>query len=209
MGDINIKVVNKIATNATPDVPLVCGNSKYTITFDFDAEWATEVNRVARFVYYHGHLSYFKEQAFVGNIVNVPVLSNIDYVLVGVYAGDLSTTTPARVRCKRSILCGGAEEQITDDEKETIQAQIADLAEQMQSFGEDLDEQVASSIEEYLKENPPSGGVDFETDHTLKLENGVLSVNTTGLVEEDNTLPITSQAVHEQFETIVALLKTI
>lgn len=43
------------------------------------------------------------------------------------------------------------------------------------------------------------GGVDFTTDNTLTLKNGILSVNTTDKVEENNQLPITSAAV---FETV-------
>ena len=53
------------------------------------------------------------------------------------------------------------------------------------------------------------GGVDFDVDETLKLENGVLSVNTTNLMEQDNTLPITSAGVYTTVGNIEALLKTI
>lgn len=53
------------------------------------------------------------------------------------------------------------------------------------------------------------GGVDFKTDDTLKLENGILSVNTTGQMEQDNTLPITSAGVFATVGNIEALLKTI
>lgn len=54
-----------------------------------------------------------------------------------------------------------------------------------------------------------SGGVDFTTDETLTLENGVLSVNTADVVEADNTRPITSAAVHAEIGNIDALLQTI
>lgn len=53
------------------------------------------------------------------------------------------------------------------------------------------------------------GGVDFKTDETLNLENGVLSVNTVDEVIEDSTMPITSGAVYGEFSKAVALLKTI
>ena len=53
------------------------------------------------------------------------------------------------------------------------------------------------------------GGVAFQTDETLKLENGILSVNTTDLMEQDNTLPITSAGVYATVGNIEALLKTI
>lgn len=53
------------------------------------------------------------------------------------------------------------------------------------------------------------GGGGFETDETLSFKNGVLSVNTAGEAEEDNTLPITSAAVAASIGNIEELLKTI
>ena len=53
------------------------------------------------------------------------------------------------------------------------------------------------------------GGMSFELDETLYLKNGVLGVNTTGDVEGNNTLPITSAAVHKTVGNIEILLKTI
>ena len=58
-------------------------------------------------------------------------------------------------------------------------------------------------------EDISTGGVDFETDDTLTLENGILSVNTTDKIESDNTLPITSAGVHATVGNIDVLLKTI
>lgn len=83
------------------------------------------------------------------------------------------------------------------------------LEARMQAMEDNLDEQVASSIEKYLEDNPPSGGVDFETDDTLTLKGGILSVNTTDQMEQDNTLPITSAGVYATVGNIEALLKTI
>ena len=54
-----------------------------------------------------------------------------------------------------------------------------------------------------------AGGVDFDTDNTLTLKNGVLSVNTTNQMEQDNTLPITSAGVFATVGNIEVLLKTI
>lgn len=57
---------------------------------------------------------------------------------------------------------------------------------------------------------PESGGnVDFRTDETLMLKDGVLSVNTTNDMKQDNTLPITSAGVFAAVGNIEALLKTI
>lgn len=57
---------------------------------------------------------------------------------------------------------------------------------------------------------PVSGGnVDFKTDETLKLKDGILSVNTTDQMAQDNTLPITSAGVYTIVGNIEVLLKTI
>lgn len=68
---------------------------------------------------------------------------------------------------------------------------------------------VAKAVEDYLEKNPPSGGVQFEINETLTLKNGILSVNTTDQMEQDNTLPITSAGVFATVGNIEALLKTI
>ena len=60
-----------------------------------------------------------------------------------------------------------------------------------------------------MEQNPPSGGVDFKTDETLTLKDGILSVNTTDQLDQDNTLPITSAGVYTTVGNIEALLKTI
>lgn len=53
------------------------------------------------------------------------------------------------------------------------------------------------------------GGSDLKYDDTLKMDRGVLSVNTIDEVVEDSHRPITSGAVYEEFSKAVALLKTI
>lgn len=107
MPNINITVAGKVATNMSPDVSIICGNADYTVTFDFDEEWSAHPVKTARFVFTKSGKLQYLETAFSGNVAQVPVLSDIEAVYVGVYAGELHTTTPTRVLCKRSILCGG------------------------------------------------------------------------------------------------------
>ena len=71
------------------------------------------------------------------------------------------------------------------------------------------DEQVEKAVNKYLDEHPIDSGVSFETDSTLVLKDGILSVNTTNQMEQDNTLPITSAGVFATVGNIEALLKTI
>lgn len=85
---------------------------------------------------------------------------------------------------------------------ETLKAEVEELRANVHG-------EIKTAVNEYLKENPPSGGVQFETDETLLLENGILSVNTADVVEKDNTLPVTSAAVQTTVGNINALLETI
>jgi len=105
MKNINIIVENKRATVVGSPV-IICGNSDYTVTFTFDAEWTQSGARTARFVYVKGGEVRHEDVVFTGNTVAVPVLSDVTFVNVGVFEGDLCTTTPARVNCHPSILCG-------------------------------------------------------------------------------------------------------
>lgn len=57
--------------------------------------------------------------------------------------------------------------------------------------------------------NIGGGSAGFLTDETLTLKDGILSVNTTDQMEQDNTLPITSAGVYTTVGNIEALLKTI
>ena len=102
MKTILIPVINKIAQS--PDEEIVCGTSDYFIEFAFDSEWDDQLTKTARFIY----SGKSEERKLEGNRVQVPVMKNTTKVFVGVYAGELETTTPAVVKCRRSILCIGA-----------------------------------------------------------------------------------------------------
>ena len=72
------------------------------------------------------------------------------------------------------------------------------------------DKQEIAEMAAELVDVPDSGGnVNFQTNETLTLKDGVLSVNTTNNMEQDNTLPITSAGVYATVGNIEALLKTI
>ena len=101
---INVRVQNKVAQ--VVDVPvIICGNSGYTVNFTFDSEWDAYDVKTARFTWVRYGEKQYTDVSFTGNSVDVPVLSDIVAVFVGVFAGNLSTTTPAKVACQRSILC--------------------------------------------------------------------------------------------------------
>lgn len=105
MKTLRINVKDKIATYFQRDGVIVCGNKGYTIVFTFDEEWDEYTTKTARFVW---NGKYYDKQ-FTDNECEVPVINDTTEVTVGVYAGDLKTTTPAEIPCLISILCGNPE----------------------------------------------------------------------------------------------------
>lgn len=101
MKTLHISISDKIATYRQRDGEIVCGNSDYQIEFTFDAEWASYSTKTARFIV-NGR---YEDVEFTGTTCPVPIITNATEVMVGVYAGNLCTTTPATISCKLSILC--------------------------------------------------------------------------------------------------------
>ena len=116
MQELRVVVNNKVATYMRRDGCIVCGNSDYVIVFAFDAEWDAHETKTARFVWNN----LYTDVPFTGDRVHVPIVSDTTLLKVGVYAGELSTTTPASIDCKKSILCGRAIENSNQDEPPEI-----------------------------------------------------------------------------------------
>lgn len=101
MYELNIRVRNKIAAQ-TDKAEYVCGNSDYIAVFDLDSEWDAYDTKTARFSY-NGS---YTDVVFDGNQCPVPVITDTFCFHIGIFAGDLHTTTAARVACKKSVQCG-------------------------------------------------------------------------------------------------------
>ena len=99
---IEVRVDEKIAS-VVGDPLYVCGNSDYIVKFSFDAEWAGHETKTARFI--KSNKEYI-DVVFAGDQCAVPIIDNTPYVRIGVFAGNLCTTTAAIVNAQRSILCG-------------------------------------------------------------------------------------------------------
>lgn len=98
---LRVAVKHKIATYISRAGEIVCGNSDYSIQFDFDEEWEAFDKKIARFIW---NGKYF-DQEFEGDCCPAPILSDTDSLQIGLYTyGDLHTTTPAVVPCCISIL---------------------------------------------------------------------------------------------------------
>ena len=101
--NIVIRIRKRIAELMT-DSHIVNGNSDFTVTFDFDAEWNEYPDKTARFAYCDGcGVRHWIDVPFTGDTCVVPVLRKIFEVDIGVYAGNIRTTSPARVRCEMCI----------------------------------------------------------------------------------------------------------
>lgn len=198
MIDIIVTIHNRIAS-APYDARIVSNNTDYTITFDFDEEWA-ETERTARFSFSEGYV----DVPFSGNTVTVPSIPSTAHELrVGVYAGSLHTTSSAVIKVVPSCLCGDEVEYIPADDTGIPDATELELADTVRITDVSEGKPVKATLEQ-LK--AIVGGVNFELDETLSLQGGVLKVNTADRAQEDNTLPITSAAVHTAVGNIEILL---
>lgn len=123
---IEIKITQKRAEVQGSPV-LVCGNSGDTVKFTFDNEWGQYSNKTARFAFTRDGNRHYTDVLFDGSVCEIPILSGIDFVEVGVYAGNLSTTTPAKVPTKKSILCkdGKAHEPPPEDVYDQIMEAVS------------------------------------------------------------------------------------
>ena len=107
MPNIKVTVREKIArTQEAPEI--VCGNSDYAAVFDLDAEWESYDLKTMHVVWTDVPTGEqrFTDVQFAGSTAMLPVIYNAYRVEIGVYAGDIRTTTPAVVPCARCITDG-------------------------------------------------------------------------------------------------------
>ncbi|MBQ8921703.1 MAG: hypothetical protein IJ060_12520 [Oscillospiraceae bacterium] len=112
MDNIVIRIRNRYAMLMTQSF-IVNGNTSYIVEFDFDSEWDEYAEKTARFVYCDERgARHWIDVPITDNTCNVPRLERIDKVEVGVYAGNIRTSTPALIPCLWSILCYRGEKHI-------------------------------------------------------------------------------------------------
>lgn len=144
--ELLVTIRDKIATYAGK-ASYVCGNSDYVIRFDMDDEWAAYETKTGRFI---SEDNSYIDQLFSGNECPVPVISNTYGIRVGVFAGDLHTTTPAYIPAKKSILCASGLPQAPSDD---VYAQIMERINELEQGGAS-EADIAAAIEKYMQKNP-------------------------------------------------------
>lgn len=155
MKQIEITVSDKVARLVDENTIIICDNSDYVAVFDFDSEWDAYDVKTARFKW-NGK---YEEKVFTGTQCAIPVINDTSCVYIGVYAGNLSTTTGVRVPTQKSILCGSP---VHNEPDPDVYNQILALLESMEGVSE---EEIAAAVEKYLTENP-LGGVTSVNDKT-------------------------------------------
>lgn len=180
MQTIRIEVFGNYARS--PAAEIVCGNSDYFIEFAFSAEWNEHTLKTARFFFADTTI----DKVFEGNVVQVPIVKDSTVLEVGVYAGNLRTTTPALIGCKKSILCReGAPEEPAEDVYNQIIQMIEDGAIRGESaFDVAVKNGFEGTEEEWLASlKGEKGGLTVAT-----VENEILAIDCA--IVEDNTIVI-------------------
>ena len=180
---ISIAIKNKIATG--DNQVIVCNNSDYVVQFTFDSEWDNHDIKTMRVVYGSGGYS---ETVFTGNTCSLPPVVNCNSVNIGVYAGDIETSTPANYKCIKSILCG---DEVHLDPPEDVYNQLVSLVESGAVKGDKGDkgekgdtpirgvdywteEDKREIVDEVLADIPESGGtITLDTEMSDTSENAV------------------------------------
>lgn len=129
MPEIIVNVREKIAqVQGNPEI--VCGNSDYTVTFDFDAEWNQYTEKTAHFAFVQDGKPQFYDVIFSGNTVKIPAVYRTSELAIGAYAGAIRTTSPAIVPCVPCITDG---QPVHPDPPPDVYAQLLDLLDRLQN----------------------------------------------------------------------------
>lgn len=174
---INVEIKNKKAVR-TNETAYVCDNSNFTVVFSFDEEWDEFDVKTARFSYDDK----YQDVVFTGNECAVPIISNTKLILVGVFAGNLSTTTPARIVANKSILsASGTPEPPSED----VYSQIIQMIDDGMLKGEKGDRGPKGDV--------PQKGVDYwneddkaEVQEYIDEQTEIIKADVEGLQEQLN-----------------------
>lgn len=180
---INITVKGKVASSDTKTI--VNGNSDYTVNWVLDGEWADYDTKTMRVRHYDGTVI---DCIFTGCSCSLPIITETCMIEIGLFAGNLITSTPVTISCTRCIM----------DDEGPVKDPMPDVYAQIMERLDSLDG-IAPATSDKL-------GVVKIGDNLKITEDGVLSVDTAEAVEQDNTKPVTSAAVYTAKSNIEALL---
>ena len=109
---------------------IVCGNSGDTVRFLFDAEWDALPLKTMRVIRYSGGLPLYTDILFEGDTAPLPAVYDTPEITVGVYAGDIRTTTPIRIPC---VCCIADSAPLHPDPQPDVYAQLLDYLSKLET----------------------------------------------------------------------------
>ena len=104
---IVIKVTDKVPELVSGPEFVVCDNSDYTVAWQLDEEWAQFEHRTMQVNYKDGT---YERVLFTGSSCTLPAIPVSGPVHVGLFAGNIHTTRPARLLAVRSATTDSGEE---------------------------------------------------------------------------------------------------
>lgn len=126
--ELTVKVRKKVAQGCGRRI--VCANSDYTVRFDLDEEWSGYAAKTMRVDYGNGT---YTDVVFTGEAAALPVIRGRRMIRIGLYAGNIHTTTPAAYECEESISDAGG---IPAAPEADVYAQLTELLESGKIKGE-------------------------------------------------------------------------
>lgn len=126
--ELTVKVRKKVAQGCGRRI--VCANSDYTVRFDLDEEWSGYAAKTMRVDYGNGT---YTDVVFTGETAALPLIRGRRMIRIGLYAGNIHTTTPAAYECEESISDAGG---IPSAPEADVYAQLTELLESGKIKGE-------------------------------------------------------------------------
>lgn len=150
MKTLPIKIREKIAVYDS-DEKVVCHNSDYLLKFDFDAEWTEYKYKTAIVRYFKAPEGWLKHEiVFEGETCELPVIDKAAELYIGVFAGDIRTTTEAKIPCRLSALSMAG---VPVDPPDNVYNQILKMLEELKA-GEVSPEDIKAAVDKYFEDNP-------------------------------------------------------
>ena len=105
---IVIKVTDKVPELVSaPEEGITCANSDYTVVWQLDGEWAQFEHRTMQVNYRDGT---YERVLFTGDTCSLSAIPLNDWFHIGLFAGDIHTTRPAKLFASRAITTDSGEE---------------------------------------------------------------------------------------------------
>lgn len=132
MRELSITVRERIAKiGGSPEI--VCGNSGYTAVFDLDAEWSAYPVKTMRIAWIdpeRPNRMLYMDVLFEGNRAILPPLYGMSQIWLGIFAGDILTTTSVRIPCCFSEMGSSA---VHPEPESDIYIQLLEYLKQLQT----------------------------------------------------------------------------